>query len=227
MTESEGIKTEMNTRDVTPGTPGVAARGLTTAVLAMALAAGALTSVRGQEAGQQAEETPAAAPQTSSEAATDKTREGLFAPEGHDTKQPIEIASDSLEVDQDQQIAVFQGNVDAVQGDLRLRTDKLEVHFEQDGDNTSTQSIDRMKAEGNVFIMSPNETAEGEWAEYEVSSRTITMRDNVRLTQGTNVLCGHTLEMNLDTGRSVLKGSCKTSKNEPSRVRGLFFPADD
>ena len=37
-----------------------------------------------------------------------------------DTKQPIEITADNLEVQQQQRLAVFKGNVDARQGEIRL-----------------------------------------------------------------------------------------------------------
>ena len=43
----------------------------------------------------------------------------------HDTNLPIEITADSLEVMQDQRIATFRGNVDAVQGDMVLSAELL------------------------------------------------------------------------------------------------------
>ena len=53
--------------------------------------------------------------------------------EQHDSSLPIEITADSLEVLQDQKIATFAGNVDAVQGDLVLSADQLRVHYGDDG----------------------------------------------------------------------------------------------
>ena len=47
----------------------------------------------------------------------------------HDSKLPIEITADSLEVLQDDKVATFLGNVDAVQGDLVLNSDQLRVHY--------------------------------------------------------------------------------------------------
>ncbi|MGI9449125.1 MAG: LptA/OstA family protein, partial [Geminicoccaceae bacterium] len=43
---------------------------------------------------------------------------------------PIEISADSLEVAQEDRIATFAGNVDAIQGDLVLSADTLKVHYE-------------------------------------------------------------------------------------------------
>src|SRR5690606_41608040 len=43
--------------------------------------------------------------------------------------QPIEIDSDTLEVQQDKQLALFRGKVDVVQGDTRLRSHGLNVYY--------------------------------------------------------------------------------------------------
>jgi|GEM_PF-1734582 len=145
-----------------------------------------------------------------------------FATGGHDVKQPISITSDALEVNQDEKTAIFSGKVDAVQGDLRIRTDQLEVFYKTASDGAA-DSITRMKATGNVFIISPHETAEGVLADYDVVTRTISLRQNVRLTKGKNVLCGDALDLDLDSGHSLLKGGCK-NKGKRKRIQGLFYP---
>ena len=43
--------------------------------------------------------------------------------------QPIEITADSLEVEQANQLAIFEGNVQVVQGNIRMRAAKLVVHY--------------------------------------------------------------------------------------------------
>ena len=158
----------------------------------------------------------------------DGTSVGIFSQGGHDTKQPIAISSDTLEVKQDEEIAIFAGNVDAIQGEMRLKSQSLEVYYAtQEGDGTVTpNSIKRMKALGGVFLSSPEETAKGEWADYDVTAAMLTLHDNVLLTRGKNVLCGQKLDMDLDSGRSVLKGSCGDSPASGGRVQGLFFPAE-
>lgn len=151
---------------------------------------------------------------------------GIFAPGGHNTKQPITISSNTLEVKQDEEIAIFTGDVDAIQGDMRLRSDSLEVYYAtEEGDGTTApNSIKRIRALGRVFLVSPQETAEGDWADYDVTASVITLHDNVILTRGKNVLCGEVLNMDLNSGRSILSGACKDSGATQSRVQGLFFP---
>ena len=163
---------------------------------------------------------------------------GVFAPGGHDTDQPIEITSDLLEVEQEKQVAIFIGNVDAIQGDMTLNSDRLEVFYnveESEGegegeaqaeDDGQTESIRSLRAEGNVVVKSPSETAKGDWADYDVVARILTLHDNVVLNQGRNVLCGSKLDMDLNPGRSLLKGKCARSASNPKgRVQGVFFPS--
>src|SRR3954470_10684609 len=47
----------------------------------------------------------------------------------HNNKAPIEVTSDSLEVQQQQNRAVFTGHVVAIQGDVRLTSDKMTVFY--------------------------------------------------------------------------------------------------
>ncbi|MFW5833104.1 MAG: LptA/OstA family protein, partial [Pseudomonadota bacterium] len=48
---------------------------------------------------------------------------------GAGSDEPIEIEADVLEVRQNQGIATFRGNVDAVQGDMTLTSDVLDVFY--------------------------------------------------------------------------------------------------
>jgi len=199
---------------------GLKSLGRAAAATCFSLAVG-LAAASAQESAPEKAATPIAKP-------TDKepTTGGVFSPGGHDVDQPIEIASDSLEVRQEDQLAIFLGNVDAIQGEMRLKTDKLEVHYvSEDSETGPADSISRMRAVGSVFVSSPNETAQGEWADYDVVTRTLRIHDNVLLTQGENVLCGQQLDMNLDTGISELKGGCMSGGTTASRVQGVFYPS--
>ena len=56
--------------------------------------------------------------------------------------EPIEIVSDRLVLEQNQQVATFIGHVDAVQGETRLRADKMRVFYTS---NDSGQASGRMR----------------------------------------------------------------------------------
>jgi lipopolysaccharide export system protein LptA len=150
-----------------------------------------------------------------------------------DTSAPIEIAADALEVLQTEQVAIFSGNVDAIQGDMRLRASELRVHYAS-GSGTGGE-ISRIDADGDVQVSSANETARGDRAVYDVLQEQVTMEGNVVLTQGANVLEGNRLTIDLASGRSRIEGASGTfSPEEPAetegggRVRGVFtIPRND
>ena len=147
---------------------------------------------------------------------------------GGGSDEPIEISSDRLVLEQNQQLATFTGNVDAVQGDTTLRTDKLRVFYTSDEEREasgSQQSVKRLEADGNVIIIQPGETAEGDSGVYDLVTGKMVLIGNVVLTQGKSVVKGDRLDSDRNTGVSVVsvnkpaEGSAK-----PARVRALFVP---
>lgn len=141
----------------------------------------------------------------------------------HDTSQPLEITADSLEVAQQNQTAVFVGNVRASQGELQLTADSLRVYYrDQSSSQTPTQgAISRLDAIGNVTMTSPAESATSEWAVYDVDKGAITLGGQVALTRGENIIRGAQLVMDLNSGLSRIVG---TGGNQ-GRVKGVFVPA--
>lgn len=125
----------------------------------------------------------------------------------HDSSQPIKISADALEVRQNEQIAVFTGSVDARQGDVRMQAQQLTVTYDPEAEgNSQAGAIKRVRAEGDVFISSTENTASGNWADYDVATGNITMGDTVTLTNGANVIGGKSLTINLNTGQAQLGG---------------------
>ena len=135
-----------------------------------------------------------------------------------DYRLPIEISADALEVQQDKRVAVFTGNVRAIQGNIVLAADKISVEYADDGDETNT--IRTIDAEGNVFFSTPTETAEGDFGTYDVMNGIITLNGSVILTQGNNILRGNSLMLNLINGVSRVEAA----PDDGGRVRGLFVP---
>lgn len=134
----------------------------------------------------------------------------------HDETQPIEIAADNLEVQEEQGVAIFRGKVVAGQGTMRLTADELEVTYGQGGGGTG--EINRLQAKGDVFIANGAETAAGDWADYDVSAGQIKMGGAVTLTQGGNVIKGAALTIDLNSGRGAVDGG-------GGRVKSVFAPA--
>ncbi len=158
----------------------------------------------------------------------------------HNTRQPIKIDADKLEVRQNREIAIFTGNVVAVQGEMKLRADTLKVHYHgnQAGRGAGAAAatadprpkpgaagpgamgaISEIDAFGHVFLLAPGETAQGSAGVYDVEKHVIVLTGTpVVLTRGKNVLTGQRVRMNLDTGMSEL------TPVAGGRVHGLFVP---
>ncbi|MDE3017146.1 MAG: hypothetical protein KGI29_09565 [Pseudomonadota bacterium] len=159
----------------------------------------------------------------------------------HDSHAPIEVTSDALEVFQQENKAVFTGHVVAIQQDVRLKADKMTVHYSKaeetgakpvapatpkpDSAAPPQGAIQKIDAEGSVFLSTPEETASGAQGVYDVEHHEIHLDGDVVLTKGRNVLKGDQLTYNFDSGKSVLTGGAGTVPGEKkNRVRALFVP---
>ncbi|MFZ3034495.1 MAG: lipopolysaccharide transport periplasmic protein LptA [Parvibaculum sp.] len=149
-----------------------------------------------------------------------------------DPKQPVEIEADRLEVDDKNKTAVFIGNVLAVQGATRLRSDRLKATYSAGPDGGRNQ-VRQIVATGRVHVLSKDDqSADGDWARYDVIGRTIIMGDKVVLRQGQNVIRGKKLTIDLNSGRSRVTGGVSSTTAQESgqesgngRVKALFQPS--
>lgn len=147
----------------------------------------------------------------------------------HNAKDPIEFSADRLEVQKEGSVAMFLGKVEAIQGEMRLLSDEVRVYYQTgkdksgEGDTSLTGSVTRIDSRGNVRITSRGDTAEGDWAVYDVGRQLITMGGRVVLHQGGSVVRGSRLELNLDSGQTRVQGMASTQGDQ--RVRGEFTPA--
>lgn len=133
---------------------------------------------------------------------------------------PIEVEADALEVEDTNRTATFTGNVRVVQGDIRMKADRITVHYA--GKKSGSSRIEKIAAAGNVLISAPdNQTASGDWANYIVATRQIEMGNSVVLRQGENLIRGARLSVNLDSGQARVTGS---ENGGTGRVKGLFQP---
>ena len=143
------------------------------------------------------------------------------AQEGGKASQAIEISADTLEVRQSENVAVFQGSVNAVQGNMVLSADMLTVHYREVQEGEGNLGVSRIEAEGNVVVSSPQETARGQRGVYDMEGGRIDLSGGVVLNQGNNVIAGETLTMDLASGVSRVVGAGS------ERVTGLFVPEDE
>lgn len=135
---------------------------------------------------------------------------------GHDSDAPVDVAADRIEVQDRADRAIFSGNVDARQGNLRLTAARLTVSYANQGGI----AIQRLEASGGVTLRTPSETATSQFAIYDLDRRLVTMVGGVRLTQGSNQVQGGRLVLDLDSGRAVMDGGGAQAGG--GRVTGRF-----
>lgn len=146
----------------------------------------------------------------------------VSALKNHDTAQPIDITADKLEVREKEDIAVFIGVVEAVQGDLRISADSVTVHYRKP-EGGGTPSISRLDMAGNAKLVSPSEEVASEWAIYDVEAHLVTLGGSVVLARGETLLRGERLELDLESGITKFTGEPVAGEGEQSgRVRGRF-----
>jgi lipopolysaccharide export system protein LptA len=152
---------------------------------------------------------------------------------------PIEITSDALQVLQQSNKAIFTGHVVAVQGDVRIKSEKMTVFYKgQESTKTDKKSvspmpeknsIEKIVVENNVFLSTPEETAKGDNGLYDVMGNKVYLNGNVVLTRDKNVLKGDKLVYDFKTGKSELNAGSAAEGGigvKPQRVKALFIPDD-
>jgi lipopolysaccharide export system protein LptA len=136
---------------------------------------------------------------------------------------PIEIVSDKLEVRELDKIAVFSGNVSLTQDNFLLRTVRMVVHYVNSGDGATSGStqVERIEAEGKVYIKSDEQVATGDRGTFEMATGIMVLTGSeVVLTEGDNVVVGCKLTMNTKSGESQVDGCGRNT----GRVRMLLQP---
>lgn len=127
-----------------------------------------------------------------------------------DTSAQVEVAADSLSVNQSDGSAVFTGNVVIGQGDMRLSAETVTVEYAEGGQNR----IRSLHATGSVTLVSGADAAEAREAVYDVESGNVTLIGDVVMTQGRNALTGDKMVVNLVSGTAQVDG----------RVRSVLQP---
>jgi lipopolysaccharide export system protein LptA len=122
-----------------------------------------------------------------------------------DSSAPVEVAADSLTIDQDTGTAVFSGNVVIGQGDLRLSAGSVRVIYDE-----ATGDITKLNASGGVTFVTATEAAEAQTAVYDLTSGTIVLTGDVLLTQGASALSANQMTVNVNTGTAQMSGRVRT-----------------
>ncbi len=130
---------------------------------------------------------------------------------------PVEVEANEMEiVDVDKQ-AIFRGNVDAVRGSQKIRSDVMTVFYAdiKQPDGTSKSQASKLDAKGNVTITTTKQVITGDWAKMDIQANTLLVGGHVKLVDGKTTLQGENLNVDLTTERTLMTGG---------RVKGSFVP---
>lgn len=130
-------------------------------------------------------------------------------------------ATDSIEYNQATGVAIARGNATVEREGQQIQADIITAYIVASANGE--QELDRVLAQGNVRVTSPDGIATAEEGVYNAIDNTATLSGSVRITRGQNQLAGDLAEVNLDTGVSRLLSQ---SEGE-GLVRGLLVPEEN
>lgn len=149
--------------------------------------------------------------------------------------EPISIEADRMISQENDNSVIFLGNVDARQGDLLIRTDKMVVYYvQEEGSGPATKNSSEVKklvCTGNVQISQGDWLGTGSKMDYYAEDRKVILSGNARAWQGQNTVAGKSITYFLDEGRSIVEGPStaegsggKGGGSKPGRVKAVIKP---
>ncbi|NHK29489.1 hypothetical protein FF098_016375 [Parvularcula flava] len=128
---------------------------------------------------------------------------------------PIDITGAQFEAFQNEDYALWTGDVQVVQGEVILTAPQLKIYGIGGG------RFNRVDATGGIRYTNGLEAISGDRAVYRKENETIVVTGNVVVVQGRQVMTGQQMTYYLDTGKIVF------NKETKARVRGVFFTEDN
>ncbi len=142
------------------------------------------------------------------------------------TGEPVQIEADKLEVIDNDNTAILTGNVSVVQGTTILKAGRIKVNYLKNGssENSGIRTIEATG--GRVAVRSGDNKATADKALVNMETEIVTMTGDVIISQGSSVVNGCFLKVNLKTNVSEFKAcnSSQTAKKSNGRVKLVLQP---
>ncbi len=122
-----------------------------------------------------------------------------------DTTLPVKVSADQLAVNQADGTATFTGNVEIVQGDMKVQAGEVLVTYSKD-----KKAIQSLHAQGGVTVAAGTDAATSETADYSPDTGDLILEGSVVLTQGAAALSGQKLTLSLKSGLGTMSGRVTT-----------------
>lgn len=123
-----------------------------------------------------------------------------------DNTAAVEVTAESLSIDQANGTAIFVGDVIIAQGAMRLTAGRVEVIY-----GTDTSQIARLIASQDVTLVTAEEAAEAQNADYNVQTGILLMSGDVLLTQGASAIAANQMTINVTDGTATMDGRVRTT----------------
>lgn len=121
------------------------------------------------------------------------------------TKNKVNIESDQMELFESKSQAIFRGNVRARKGDVSLDSTNLIATFKKTkGGGTDVTWLETTG--GGVKIITPTQTITGDRMKMNVKANTAVVTGKVTVNQGTSVVNGEKLNVDLNTNEAKFSG---------------------
>jgi lipopolysaccharide transport protein LptA len=164
---------------------------------------------------------------------------------------PLDIEADSLDVDDTARVAIFRGDVLTRQGEVTMRSAEIKGYYTGSarladvGGGPAAEAaapaseLSRIDANGRVTVTTADgRKVTGDWAKYEAKANTITIGGEVELSQGTSVVRGKRLVIDMRTGKATIDTTSPKVVEKPAdgwsteaagrssggRPSAIFFP---
>jgi len=141
--------------------------------------------------------------------------------------QPISIEADRMISQENDNIVIFLGKVDARQGNFTIRCEEMTVYYSNNkpkttGDqaNKPTSKMEKLICKKNVKVNQGDWLGTGERMDYFAPERKAILIGNAKAWQGQNMVAGKTITYYLDQKRSVVEQDTKSN----GRVRAVIHP---
>jgi LPS export ABC transporter protein LptC len=158
---------------------------------------------------------------------------------GRDSRQPVEVRSEQLDVNDIAKTAEFRRNVVATQGESTLRAAELQVRYvgraEPFSDPRAASApgeergarLSRLVARTGVIVTAGSDRrVSSDQAEFDADADTALFLGNVLVNQGKNVLQGRRLFVDRRAGKSRLDAPGEGGQ-APGRIAATFYQSDN
>jgi lipopolysaccharide export system protein LptA len=149
---------------------------------------------------------------------------------GGNSKDPIRIDANKLEVFDKDQKAIYSGDVVAVRGNVTTRSTQMIIFYDnskQQGQAAGAQgaggvpaqdgALKRIEFKGPVSVVNGSQTATAREMVYDAIAKTVTLKGNAVVADGDNVQRGELMVYKTEE-------SIATITNPGGRVQGVFTP---